>query len=389
MKSKYCQNDFMKLLKTLNQMGVGWELGEFVGSGSGSGSLTYDQVGGGSGSGRTRVGSGRNSHLPLAALVCTPNEFNTCTSVETMPNKNYLSSFSQVDIASVGVSNWKESDIRSKISQIKLHPVLSPEWLSLSSVLHQLAILAQSERASSSDLEKTLWEANKTVLRIIVEETKVHLLIKLLSSYKEFLSNPSNQGESFRELLRKQSATTNMTCRQLADFIIQFEEGAGALLEGLLHYSEVFHTISLPEFILYCSSLLADKSILVLDNQDPGRTQEALVIPYIHCLASAIERIDSMVCQSIIDCDLISRIILHLTSHKDKFSPHWYSMGLEAVSTLLVYEDFESEINELIKPWAISGLREALEFLDESDFTVKEEQLYRGIRIAARAKRLL
>ncbi|KAL0215757.1 hypothetical protein P9112_007941 [Eukaryota sp. TZLM1-RC] len=306
--------------------------------------------------------------------------------------RSYVTAYAQVDSSSLSsLSHLKEPQIRDRVRQIQIYPVLSYQWLSLASVLHELAVIAQAERMAtdSTSTDFTLWESHHNVLRLLVEESKPHIIISLLNSYKTFMLLPETQGENFRKLVRQKSAEYQISCAQIASYMTQFEEGAGALCEGLLQYSEVFQTINLSSLLEHFALLLSDRPILVLDEQDHGRTQEALVVPYILALVKKLDTLDSTIVEKILEYDLISKLIVHLSGHREKFSSQWYSMGLEALSILLLHEDVETDVEDIVNEDARFGLKEALKFLDRDDLTLDDIQKYRGVRLCGRRLKLV
>ncbi|KAL0220968.1 hypothetical protein RCL1_000822 [Eukaryota sp. TZLM3-RCL] len=304
--------------------------------------------------------------------------------------RKYLSTLPDVETTASGISHWKITDLRQRIQTIANHAILSSSWLSLASILHQLAVFAQSERIDSNSDNLSLWDSKQNVMRLLVEEAKSTIIIPLLSEYKSFISSACDQEDGLRNILRSNSKQSGLSPRHLADAMIQFEEGAGALLENLLHFEEVFQTINLPAFVHHLSSILSKDPIVVLDGQDPGRSQEALVVPYCLSLTKNLEKLDSNIITSILEEHIISKLLLHVSIHKDKFADSWYLMGLEALSLFFIFEDFEPEISTIITTdQEKQALVNAVNYLPNEDLSLKEINKFRGLKIAARKLKLL
>lgn len=152
---------------------------------------------------------------------------------------------------------------RKLVRSIRQEKILSCEWIASVQALQQLVRLMQYEtrmpaRAGVSaahgrnvDSQGTLWdqEQHENTIRILVEEAKVNLCLRMLYDYKVWQLNDAERDATIA------SARQNMEYSdvQITSKCHEFEEKLGLLLCGAFSHVETLQLIDVPLLIEHCA----------------------------------------------------------------------------------------------------------------------------------------
>lgn len=193
---------------------------------------------------------------------------------------------------------------RKCVRNIQLYPVLSAEWIALVDSLKQLARLVQLEgrmpgdpkvsdiqgRASGSG---TLWdqEGHENAVRILVEEAKVNLCLRMMREFKAWQYDPAARQQRMQEA----SAAYGLTEAQLDSKCRTFEESLGLLLWKAFQHVETLQLMDIPLLLDYLAEVLG--WMITARTADtppaPGKVQETLVTHYFSSLMKHAEALNN------------------------------------------------------------------------------------------------
>lgn len=185
---------------------------------------------------------------------------------------------------------------------IHQYPILSPEWIAVVDSLKQLERLVQLEGrmpgnatvpeclGRNTESEGTLWdqESHENAIRILVEEAKVNLCLRIMNDYKKWCYSPSMKNETIKET----KLSYGYSDAQIGQKMTQFEEALGLLLWRALVHVETLQLMDIPLLIEHCS--------LVLNQcvEDPEcakhlRNQEVVILYYYSSLMKHAEALNN------------------------------------------------------------------------------------------------
>lgn len=195
---------------------------------------------------------------------------------------------------------------RKCVRNIHQYPVLSVEWIALVDSLKQLTRLVQLEgrmpnnakvgecQGRNADSDGTLWdqEAHENAIRILVEEAKVNLCLRMMNDYKAWQYNLELRQNTF--LGAVQALDYNES--QLEQKCNQFEESLGLLLWRAFMHVETLQLMDIPLLIEHISLVL--RAALP---QTPGaevqprsaKSQETIVLYYFSSLMKHAEKLNN------------------------------------------------------------------------------------------------
>lgn len=156
----------------------------------------------------------------------------------------------------------------------------------------------------------TLWDQEKEELavRIVLEEGKINLLMRLLHIYCLAARSPgfANDVTSAAARLALPSAALEQQCAV-------FEQSAGVLLDFAARHVEALQILDVPELLEHCAEVLRhalvmeEKRASAVEKKDSpasqaeqfrravsqdDRTQRVLVVHYLHCVGRFREGLD-------------------------------------------------------------------------------------------------
>lgn len=192
---------------------------------------------------------------------------------------------------------------RQCVRQMKNHAIFSAPWFELTESLEQLARLAQLEAMMPNDKKVaemkgrvdtagTLWDqdGHEDAIRILVEEAKVNLCLRMMNEYKklQYDSGGTKMSAALKEAMQQQ----DLTEAQLGRMMSTFEEALGLLLLRCFMHVEALQLTDVPLVIEHCQ--------MVLENTQDGsgrgwgaKSQETLVLYYFASIMKHSEELNS------------------------------------------------------------------------------------------------
>jgi len=241
---------------------------------------------------------------------------------------------------------------RRCVRSIQQHPVLSAEWIALVDSLKQLTRLVQLEgrmpantkvteaHGRNKESDGTLWdqEAHENAIRILVEEAKVNLCLRMLNDYKKWQSDPQNRSSSIEECLRMgvSEAVIDQKCRQ-------FEEALGVLLWRAFVHVETLQLMDIPLLIEHCALVLEACASAAGPETlgERAKLQETVVLYYVSSLFKHAEKLNSSeLLAKTKEFRLVSLTVDHILKYGTEYT---YDMTLsvaEGFAALYDNEDF-------------------------------------------------
>lgn len=242
---------------------------------------------------------------------------------------------------------------RKCVRNIHLYPVLSVEWIALVDSLKQLMRLVHLEgrmpmntkvseaQGRNKDSDGTLWdqEQHENAIRILVEEAKVNLCLRMMNDFKKWQYDPVQSQQTIREAI--QAYELNEV--QLDQKCMQFEESLGMLLMRAFMHVETLQLMDIPLLIEHCAMVFEYYA------KKPGepanaKMQETVVLYYFSALMKHAEALNNS--------ELLAKskdhMLVHLaTKHILNFGEKYLNLDLlvtsaEGFAALADNEDFSS-----------------------------------------------
>eukprot|EP00744_Colponema_vietnamica_P004643 GILI01006898.1.p1 GENE.GILI01006898.1~~GILI01006898.1.p1 ORF type:complete len:324 (+),score=40.89 GILI01006898.1:51-1022(+) len=203
--------------------------------------------------------------------------------------------------------------------------VLSADWLGIVEALEQLARLSTLEtmlpsNESKSDVKGrsshgTLWdqEANEDSIRILVEEAKVNLCLRMLQEYKAV----TRSSASYDKVLEKAVSDLHLDRSLLQSRMMIFEESIGVLLKRAFEHIETVQLSDIPLLLNYISQVLtACLEEGCSSRGDVSKLQDTQVIYYLLSVLKHLEDIgEDSVMHNMIDLKLPDLLVTHISRH--------------------------------------------------------------------------
>lgn len=194
---------------------------------------------------------------------------------------------------------------RKCVRNIQQYPVLSAEWIALVDSLKQLTRLVQlegrmpanakvSEAAGRNpDSDGTLWdqEAHENAIRILVEEAKVNLCLRMMKEFKMWQCDPSLKASTMAEAIQAYEFTE----LQLEQKCRMFEESLGVLLKQAFQHKETLQLMDIPMLIEHLAICFTNAIQTRTPDAPPtgAKTQETLVTFYFASLMKHAEELNN------------------------------------------------------------------------------------------------
>jgi len=242
---------------------------------------------------------------------------------------------------------------RKCVRNIQQHPVLSAEWIALVNSLKQLTRLVQlegrmpgdpkvSESAGrNADSSGTLWdqEAHENAIRILVEEAKVNLCLRMMTDYKRWCYDPAEKAAAIGEA--KQAF--QYSDEQLQSNCAQFEDALGVLLWRALVHVETLQLVDIPLLIEHCAMVLEAG----LGREPPRpvdpREQETVVLYYFSSLMKHAEALNNgELLAKAREFRLVHLAALHALRHAEEYPADLAAACAEGFAALADNEDFRT-----------------------------------------------
>lgn len=139
----------------------------------------------------------------------------------------------------------------------------------------------------------TLWdqERDELAIRILLEEGKLNLVLRILHKFKIQQRDESSWEDKIKAVCVKYKSevvTVTERCRA-------FEQSIGILLKFTLNHSEALQILDFPEFVQHAEEVLTEalKSDRKSIGSDGEKTQETLIIHYLSQISQKLEEVSS------------------------------------------------------------------------------------------------
>jgi len=239
-----------------------------------------------------------------------------------------------------------QKEVRVHVKYISNYKIFSQEWIDLEDSLTQISELAFTEKTMpivKKDLSNiqgrtkygTLWdqENGEVALKILVEEGKLNLCLRLLLNLRETQSKPN-----FHSIIASHGNGV-CTSRELIQIIHNMERSLTIIIYLSIQHTESLQICDIKVLVNVCSLILdnADEEVKNLRipktskfvenfHHDDKHTQNVIfhILYYlIFCIPSIPE---TTMMDAFKEYDIFLKIINTITKHKDKYSYQTYSV---------------------------------------------------------------
>lgn len=273
---------------------------------------------------------------------------------------------------------------RKCVRNIQQYPILSVEWIALVDHLRQLSRLVQLEgrmpantkvgEAQGRNVESggTLWdqEGHENAIRILVEEAKVNLCLRMMSDYKRWAYDLPARDASMRQAM----AASEYHESQLEQKCAQYEECLGMLLARAFEHVETLQLMGIPLLIEHCCLVLEHVS-KGSELQDTNlQVQEFVVLQYFSSLMKHSEALNnSELLAKAKEFRLLRLVTDHIQLYSDSYPSDLTLALCEGLSAMADNEDFSTDWEQFFETQAGEPDTEAkLAFLDVEDKLAKK-----------------
>lgn len=246
---------------------------------------------------------------------------------------------------------------RKCVRNIQQYPILSSEWLNLVDSLKQLSRLVQLEGRMPDNTkvgeslgrcgDGTLWdqEAHENAIRILVEEAKVNLCLRMMRDYKAWQYDPDLRHRTLHEATQAYELSElalEQKCRM-------FEESLGLLLAKAFQHVETLQLMDIPLLIEHLCDVLtkAIQARSVDTPAAPGQVQETLIIFYFCSLMKHAEQLNNgELLAKAREMNLLHLVTQHLLNNTSECQGDVVLAAAEGLSALADNEDFRTSWQE-------------------------------------------
>lgn len=245
---------------------------------------------------------------------------------------------------------------RKCVRNIQQYPILSVEWIALVDSLKQLTRLVQLEgrmpantkvgeaQGRNQDSEGTLWdqEAHENAIRILVEEAKVNLCLRMMTEYKLWQYNPAQRQHTMSEAV----AAYEFNEVQLEQKCKMFEESLGVLLMKAFGHVETLQLMDVPMLIEHLCTLFSRAHETRAPDSPPfaAKVQETLVTFYFSSLMKHAEALNNgELLAKAREQNLVQLAAYHVLNTTSECQPEVILAAAEGFSALADNEDFRTE----------------------------------------------
>eukprot|EP00928_Gymnodinium_smaydae_P006607 TRINITY_DN12343_c0_g1_i4.p1 TRINITY_DN12343_c0_g1~~TRINITY_DN12343_c0_g1_i4.p1 ORF type:complete len:317 (-),score=91.51 TRINITY_DN12343_c0_g1_i4:83-1033(-) len=235
------------------------------------------------------------------------------------------------------------------VRKLQHAPVLSAEWFSHLEQLKKLARLVQLEAnipsqskvldtaGRNSESEGTLWdqEAHETAIRILVEEAKVNLCLRIIHDLKRWQHSPKKEAD-----ILACAEGFKLEPRQIQAKVDAFEEFMGMLLTRALVHVETLQLMDIP--------LLIEHIAFVLENADKVefnmKMQETMTLYMFSSLMKHAESLNnSELLAKTREHNLVGMTTNELLKHQKDFNLQVLGVVSAGLAAMGDNEDFKTE----------------------------------------------
>mmetsp|Transcript_137387 Transcript_137387/g.342674 ORF Transcript_137387/g.342674 Transcript_137387/m.342674 type:complete len:332 (-) Transcript_137387:89-1084(-) len=245
---------------------------------------------------------------------------------------------------------------RRCVRMIQHYPVLSQEWMGLIDSLKQLTRLVHLEsgmpvdarvnEACGRDQESggTLWdqESHENAVRILVEEAKVNLCLRMMCDFKTWQYNLDQRKADVEQAAQ----SMNVTEEHIEAKCKQFEESLGVLLWRSFLHVETLQLMDVPMLIEHTAKVLSYCDRVQREKLQRSRNQqEMLAVAYFAALMKHAEALNNAeVLAKSRECRLVRLATCHVINHAATEYPSQISVEVAHGFAALAYnEDFRTD----------------------------------------------
>jgi len=191
---------------------------------------------------------------------------------------------------------------RNYIKQIKSVAILSPEWITLANNMEQLGRLSQMEshlpnekvtsgQEGRTEGEGTLWDqsAHEETIRVLVEEAKVNLCIRLMNEFKRWDYKPDLREETINKSIERYKADEAMLERNAQCF----EDNLGILLVRAFAHVETLQLCDIPLIFEHILMVLKHVEENAESKSFSPKSQEKVAIYYYAYILKYTEQLNT------------------------------------------------------------------------------------------------
>lgn len=242
---------------------------------------------------------------------------------------------------------------RKCVRNIHQYPILSVEWIGLVDSLKQLTRLVQLEgrmpanakvseaQGRNKDSEGTLWdqEAHENAIRILVEEAKVNLCLRMMNDFKKWQYDPAEKRATFHETMQAYDYSE----AQLEQKCQLFEESLGMLLWRAFVHVETLQLMDIPLLIEHIALILESAKRPGFESARNVKMQETIVLYYFASLMKHAEALNnSELLAKSREHRLVHLATEQVLKHTEEYPMDVISFVAEGFSALADNEDFRS-----------------------------------------------
>jgi hypothetical protein len=241
---------------------------------------------------------------------------------------------------------------RKCVRNIHQYPVLSMEWIQLVDSLKQLTRLVQLEGRMPENTKVsetlgrddstggTLWDqgAHENAIRILVEEAKVNLCLRMMNEYKKWQYNLQERMATMQEAMQVFEFSEN----QLEQKCIQYEESLGLLLWRSFTHVETLQLMDIPLVIDHCAMVV--ETVQKMKMEPTTKMQETIVLYYFACLMKHAEELNNAeLLAKVKEYRLVMLTVVHVLTYYEKFDSALMNAVADGFSDMANNEDFATE----------------------------------------------
>ena len=189
----------------------------------------------------------------------------------------------------------------------------------------------------------TLWDQEKDELavRILLEEGKMNLVLRVLHRYKVATRLPTWGAtlQATADQFKSELSTVVERCRV-------FEQSVGILLKYVMSHIEAVQIIDQPEFILHAAEVIkeAKDSEEKLDGADADKMQQTLVIHYLASISGQFDELDEERIMDLIEeSSLIPLFVSYLELRCQQHSVATLMQASYALNNLIASDPYQTD----------------------------------------------
>ena len=272
-----------------------------------------------------------------------------------------------------------KQELRDHIRGFGDFKVLSIEWLKMTESLLQVANVATMEASVQTEmafkLQKgkkqggTLWdqEREELAVRILLEEGKLNLCLRIIVNFKE-----AQLDGSFQKICEQVGHSFQVDIGRIQERCRTFEKSIGTLLYLAFEHVEALQILDLQVLVQYCASVLSNAKSAI------DKSQESFVIVYLTQLASKMEEIDEdRIMGLFLDHQIISLTCVHFS--KFAFSAELWDHFVTFLNSVVCAEAFATDPISFVSAQSKKNLLSLRPSFENAWNLRKEKSSYRAL----------